>query len=48
MATDLAWKDGEVTSFSLRSGGGTSTLVRAGAWSRTITLKRGESVTVRP
>ena len=40
--------NGKVTSATIHSVGGTSTVVKAGAWSRTITLQRGESATVRP
>ncbi|MBP2477512.1 alpha-L-fucosidase 2 [Crossiella equi] len=45
---DLAWRDGKVTTAVVRSVGGTTTELRAGTWKRTITLKKGESVTVRP
>jgi alpha-L-fucosidase 2 len=45
---DLAWRNGKVTSATIHSVGGTSTLVKAGAWSRTVTLKAGGSVTVTP
>jgi alpha-L-fucosidase 2 len=45
---DLAWKNGKVTSATLHSVGGTSTLVTAGAWRRTVTVKPGDSVTIRP
>ncbi|MDQ7803551.1 glycoside hydrolase N-terminal domain-containing protein [Amycolatopsis sp. A133] len=45
---DLAWHDGKVTRAVLRSVGGTRTEVRAGTWRRTITLRPGASVTVRP
>ncbi len=45
---DLAWHDGEVTSATIRSVGGTETEVRAGEWRRQIRLRPGRSVTVRP
>ncbi|MET1072020.1 MAG: glycoside hydrolase family 95-like protein, partial [Umezawaea sp.] len=45
---DFAWRDGKVTSVALRSAGGTSTVVKAGAWSRKVSLRRGESVALTP
>ncbi|MEV4052959.1 glycoside hydrolase N-terminal domain-containing protein [Amycolatopsis sp. NPDC049688] len=45
---DVEWRAGKVTRAVLRSVGGTRTEVRAGTWRRTVTLRPGESVTVRP
>lgn len=45
---DLAWHGGEVTSATIRSVGGTETEVRAGTWRRHVSLRPGQSVTVRP
>ncbi len=45
---DLAWRAGKVTEAVIRSVGGTRTEVRAGTWQRTIGLRPGGSVTVRP
>ncbi|WNV88597.1 glycoside hydrolase family 95 protein [Umezawaea sp. Da 62-37] len=45
---DFSWRAGKVTSVTVRSVGGTSTAVKAGTWSRTVTLGRGESVTLTP
>jgi alpha-L-fucosidase 2 len=45
---DLTWRDGKVTSAVVRSVGGTETEVRAGAWSKRIRLRKGQSVTLRP
>lgn len=45
---DLEWRAGKVTGAVLRSVGGTRTEVRAGTWRRTVTLRPGASVTVRP
>lgn len=45
---DLEWRAGKVTRAVLRSVGGTRTEVRAGRWRRTVTLRPGASVTVRP
>jgi alpha-L-fucosidase 2 len=45
---DLSWRDGRVESATVRSVGGTSTTVRCGDWSRTVRLRRGQSVTLRP
>ncbi|WP_033260726.1 glycosyl hydrolase family 95 catalytic domain-containing protein [Amycolatopsis vancoresmycina] len=45
---DLEWRAGKVTRAVFRSVGGTRTEVRAGAWRRTVALRPGESVTVRP
>ncbi|GHH33493.1 glycoside hydrolase family 95 protein [Lentzea cavernae] len=44
---DLAWKDGEVTSATVRSVGGTETEVRFGRWKKRIKLRKGQSVTLR-
>ncbi|PWR04761.1 hypothetical protein DKT68_30335 [Micromonospora acroterricola] len=44
---DLSWRDGTVTEVRLTSVGGRSTTLTAGGASRRITLKPGESVTVR-
>jgi alpha-L-fucosidase 2 len=44
---DLTWRDGRVTTAVVRSVGGTETEVRAGSWSRTVRLRRGQSVTLR-
>ncbi|MGW5745294.1 glycosyl hydrolase family 95 catalytic domain-containing protein [Amycolatopsis sp. NPDC003861] len=45
---DVAWRAGKVTKAVIRSVGGTRTEVRAGTWRRTITLRPGASITVRP
>jgi alpha-L-fucosidase 2 len=47
-AVDFRWENGQVTTVSIRSVGGTSTTVRSGAWSKDITLPRGGSVTLTP
>lgn len=44
---DLSWKNGKVTQARLKSVGGRETTVVAGGASRTISLKPGESVTLR-
>jgi alpha-L-fucosidase 2 len=44
---DLAWRDGKVTRAVVRSVGGTRTQVRVGDRRQTITLRPGQSVTVR-
>ncbi|RKR86442.1 alpha-L-fucosidase 2 [Micromonospora pisi] len=44
---DLGWKNGKVTQARLTSVGGRSTTVVAGGTTRTVTLKPGESVTLR-
>jgi alpha-L-fucosidase 2 len=44
---DLSWKDGKVTRVTLKSIGGSATTVVAGGASRKISLKPGESVTLR-
>ncbi|GAA2793650.1 glycosyl hydrolase family 95 catalytic domain-containing protein [Crossiella cryophila] len=45
---DLAWRNGKVTSAVVRSVGGTSTELRAGGWRRQVSLRVGETLTVRP
>lgn len=45
---NLSWRAGRVESATVTSVGGTSTTVRSGDWSRTVTLRRGQSVTLRP
>ncbi|SFR26129.1 alpha-L-fucosidase 2 [Lentzea waywayandensis] len=47
-SVDLAWKDGKVTSVTVRSVGGTETEVRFGTWKKRISLRKGQSVTLRP
>jgi alpha-L-fucosidase 2 len=42
---DLAWKQGKVTSVTVRSAGGTRTRLTFGGWERTIVLRAGEAVT---
>ena len=44
---DIAWKNGTVTRATLKSVGGRTTTVVAGATTRRISLKPGESVTLR-
>ncbi|EST19063.1 glycosyl hydrolase family 95 catalytic domain-containing protein [Streptomyces roseochromogenus] len=44
---DLRWKNGKFTQLTLRSVGGRDTTVFAGGSSRSISLKPGESVTLR-
>jgi alpha-L-fucosidase 2 len=44
---DLSWKNGKVTQARLKSVGGRETTVVAGGASRRISLKPGESVTLR-
>ena len=50
---DLAWRAGKVTSATIRSVGGTKTVVKAGGWSKEISLRAGplrhrEAVAPRP
>ncbi|WP_229693279.1 glycoside hydrolase family 95 protein [Lentzea pudingi] len=45
---DLAWRDGKVTSATVRSVGGTETEVRFGRWKKKVKLHKGQSVTLRP
>jgi alpha-L-fucosidase 2 len=44
---DVSWRDGKATTATVHSVGGTATELRAGAFRRQISLKPGESVTVR-
>jgi alpha-L-fucosidase 2 len=44
---DISWKNGKVTQATLKSVGGRSTSVFAGSTSRKVSLKPGESVTLR-
>jgi alpha-L-fucosidase 2 len=44
---DLSWKNGKVTRATLKSVGGRETTVVAGGASRKVSLKPGESVTLR-
>jgi len=44
---DISWKDGKVIQATLKSVGGRSTTVFAGGASRKVSLKPGESVTLR-
>ena len=44
---DLTWRNGQATVATIRSVGGTSTELRAGTFRKTITLKPGQSTTVR-
>jgi alpha-L-fucosidase 2 len=44
---DISWKNGKVTQATLKSVGGRSTTVFAGSTSRKVSLKPGESVTLR-
>ncbi|MEV6794565.1 glycoside hydrolase N-terminal domain-containing protein [Streptomyces sp. NPDC051320] len=48
ITVDLAWRDGKVTEARLHSTGGATTEVQAGAWRRTVRLKPGRTVTLRP
>jgi len=43
---DFRWADGKVTSVTVHSVGGTSTVVRSGSWSRRIDLRPGDSITL--
>ncbi|MGY0231846.1 glycosyl hydrolase family 95 catalytic domain-containing protein [Longispora urticae] len=45
---DLTWASGQATSATIRSVGGTSTVVRYGTWTQNVTLAPGGSVTVTP
>jgi alpha-L-fucosidase 2 len=45
---DLQWRNGEVTSATIRSVGGRSTTIRMGSATRHISLRPGQSVTLRP
>jgi alpha-L-fucosidase 2 len=44
---DLAWKAGKVTRATVRSVGGTTTELRGEGWRTKITLRPGQSVTIR-
>ncbi|MFE7438997.1 glycoside hydrolase N-terminal domain-containing protein [Streptomyces chartreusis] len=44
---DLSWRDGKATSATVRSVGGTTTELRAGGYRKQISLKPGQSVTIR-
>ncbi|MBY8876143.1 glycosyl hydrolase family 95 catalytic domain-containing protein [Actinacidiphila acidipaludis] len=44
---DFAWRDGKATTATIHSMGGTATELRAGAFRKQISMKAGESVTVR-
>jgi alpha-L-fucosidase 2 len=44
---DLSWRDGKANAATVRSVGGTTTELRAGAFRKRINLTAGESVTVR-
>lgn len=43
---DVAWNDGKVISVTVRSEHGGKTVLRSGAWTRELTLTRGESLTL--
>jgi alpha-L-fucosidase 2 len=43
---DFRWAAGRVTAATIHSVGGTATVVRSGSWSRHVTVRRGESVTI--
>jgi len=45
---DLTWRDGHVSTASVHSVGGTKTTLKHGGWSKAITLRAGESITVTP
>ena len=45
---DLTWKSGKVTRAIIRSIGGTETELRMGGWHQKISLRPGQSVTVKP
>jgi alpha-L-fucosidase 2 len=45
---DLAWKQGKVTSVTVHSVGGEQTRVRFGAWTKDVSLRRGDAVTLTP
>jgi alpha-L-fucosidase 2 len=45
---DVAWAGGKVSWARVRSVGGTETVVRSGGWSRTLRLRKGESVVIKP
>lgn len=43
---DMAWKNGKVTSVTVRSVGGERTRVKSGAWEKEVSLRPGDVVTV--
>ncbi|HEY4146622.1 glycosyl hydrolase family 95 catalytic domain-containing protein [Pinirhizobacter sp.] len=45
---DLAWRDGRVSKATVHSVGGTRTTLKHGEWSKMISLRTGESITVIP
>jgi alpha-L-fucosidase 2 len=45
---DVSWKQGSLTSVTVRSVGGETTRVKHGGWEREISLKPGGSVTLSP
>ncbi|MGN6479017.1 glycosyl hydrolase family 95 catalytic domain-containing protein [Luteibacter sp.] len=45
---DLSWKQGKVTSVTVRSVGGEQTVLKAGTWTRPVRLGSGESITLTP
>ncbi|MFB7619336.1 glycoside hydrolase N-terminal domain-containing protein [Kitasatospora sp. NPDC056181] len=45
---DVSWTAGQVTTLTLHSVGGTTTTVRAGGWSKDVTVPAGGSVTLTP
>lgn len=45
---DLQWRDGQVTTATIHSVGGTTTEVRFAGKKRTVRLRKGQSVTLRP
>jgi alpha-L-fucosidase 2 len=45
---DVAWRDGQVTTATVRGAAGATTTVIAGAWSRPVTVPAGGAVTITP
>jgi alpha-L-fucosidase 2 len=45
---DLSWKHGKIASVTVRSVGGEQTRLKCGAWTKTIALRPGTSVTIEP
>ena len=45
---DFRWVNGQVTTATIRSVGGTSATLRSGSWSKNVTLAKGGSVTLTP
>ncbi len=45
---DLSWKDGQVTSVTVRSVGGEKTRLKFGEWAKEVVLRPGSSVTIVP